>query len=105
MKELVEMAWRSEAAPRADPEAWLAAMRAHAKRRRYYMGRLSAGRPVPRTMRELLNFPQFQVDSAEAARLATADGFPDPTVADQPRVEGEVAEFLRDRGGRLRLSA
>jgi hypothetical protein len=81
------------------PDAvWLAAMRAHEKRRRYYMGRLSAGRPAPRTMRELLNFPQFQADSVEATRLATADGFPDPsTVGDQPKVEGEVAEFLRDR--------
>ena len=32
-------------------------MRAHDARRRYHMDRLSAGRPAPRTMRELLNFP------------------------------------------------
>jgi len=39
-------------------------------------------------MRELLNFPQFEVDNAEATRLATADGFPDPsTVPDEPKVE------------------
>jgi hypothetical protein len=79
MTELIEASWRAEAATRADPEAWLAAMRAHDKRRRYHMRRLSAGRPAPRTIRELLNFPQFEVDNAEAARLATADGFPDPT--------------------------
>jgi hypothetical protein len=48
MTELIEASWRAEAATRADPEAWLAAMRAHDKRRRYYMGRLSAGRPAPR---------------------------------------------------------
>jgi hypothetical protein len=90
-EELIEMTWRSEAATRADPAAWLAAMKAHDKRRRYYMRRLSVGRPAPRTMRELLNFPQFQADSAEATRLATADGFPDPsTVADEPKVEDEV---------------
>jgi hypothetical protein len=54
-------------------------------------------------MRELLNFPQFQADSA--TRLATADGFPDPsTVADEPKVEDEVATFLKDRGGRPLLS-
>jgi hypothetical protein len=39
--------------------------------------------------------------SAEAMRLATTDGFPDPSaVADKPEVEGEVATFLKDRGGR-----
>jgi hypothetical protein len=105
MKELLDMAWRSEAATRADPEAWLAAMRAHDKRRRYHMNRLRAGRPPPRTMRELLNFPQFEVDNAEATRLATADGFPDPSaVGDQPKVEDEVSAFLKDRGGRPKLS-
>ena len=99
------MTWRSEAATTADPEAWLAAMRAHDKRRRYHMDRLSAGSPPPRTMRELLNFPQFEADSAEASRLAIADGFPDPSVAaDQPKVEDEVAAFLKDRGGRPLLS-
>jgi hypothetical protein len=105
MKELIETSWRAEAATSADPEAWLAAMRAHDKRRRYYMARLSAGRPAPRTMRELLNCASSGADCVEAARLATADGFPDPsTVADQPKVEDEVATFLKDRGGRPRLS-
>ena len=56
--------------------------------------------PVADVM-ELLNFPQFELDSEEATRLATADGFPDPsTVPDEPKVEDEVAEFLKDRGGR-----
>jgi hypothetical protein len=105
MKELIEMAWRSEAMTRANPEARLAAMRAHDKRRRYYMDRLSVGRPPPRTMRELLNWAFSEADSKEAARLATADGFPDPSaVADRPKVEGEVAAFLKDRGGRPMLS-
>jgi hypothetical protein len=55
-------------------------------------------------MRELLNFSQFEVDNAEATRLATADGFPDPVRAgDRPKVEDEVAAFLKDRGGRPRL--
>jgi hypothetical protein len=105
MEELLEMTWRSEAATRADPGAWLAAQRAHEKRRRYYMGRLNAGRPAPRTMRELLNFPQFQADSVEAARLAAADGFPDPSsVGDQPKLEDEVgAASLKHRGGGPRL--
>ena len=56
-------------------------------------------------MRELLNFPQFRADSAEATRLAMADGFPDPSAAaDKPTVEDEVAAFLKDRGGRPMLS-
>jgi hypothetical protein len=105
MEELIEMTWRSEAATRANPAAWLAAMKAHDKRRRYYMHRLSVGRPAPRTMRELLNFPQFEADNAEATRLATADGFPDPSAAaDKPKIEDEVSAFLKDRGGRPMLS-
>jgi hypothetical protein len=101
MKELLEMAWRSEAATRADPEAWLAAMRAHEERRRYHMDRLSAGRPAPRTMRELLTAASPDgPDWVESRRLATADGFPDPSaVGDKPKVEDEVATFLKDRGG------
>ena len=76
-------------------------MRAHDKRRRYHMNRLRAGRPPPRTMRELLTYALSDADDKEATRLATADGFPDPSaVADKPKVEGEVAEFLKDRGGR-----
>ncbi len=80
-------------------------MKAHDKRRRYYMRRLSVGRPPPRTLRELLSRAFCEADSKEATRLATADGFPDPSVVgDQPKVEGEVAEFLKDRGGRPMLS-
>jgi hypothetical protein len=98
MKELLDMAWRSEAATRADPEAWLAAMRAHDKRRRYHMNRLRAGRPAPRTMRELLNCAFCEADSTEAARLATADGFPDPsTVPHEPKVEDEVPQAPKSR--------
>ena len=46
-------------------------------------------------MRELLNFPQFEVDNAEATLLATMDGFPDPSaVGDKPKVEHDVATFI-----------
>lgn len=54
VKELLERAWRDEAATRADPEGWLVAMRAHDERRRYHLARISAARSPPRTPWPLL---------------------------------------------------
>jgi hypothetical protein len=73
MEELLGTAWRSEAATSADPEAWLAAMRAHEEAAAYYMGRLRVGRPAPRTMRECSTSRSFRrtVQRRRAERLRT----------------------------------
>jgi hypothetical protein len=98
---LLEQAWRQDAARTDDPEAYIVAAKAHHE---------AFGKHYPKwrggTVKELLLYaspdgPEWK----EAKRLAELEA-PDPsTVGDQPKVEDEVAAFLKDRGGRPRLSA
>lgn len=80
IRDLLRISYLGEAATKADPEGWLVSKRAHEQRWSFHMARLKAGRPPPRTMRELLDYARFEADSIEAKLLATADGFPDPSV-------------------------
>lgn len=80
-RELLEMAWRTEAVKTDDPAEFFAAARAHHDRWQFHLRRLHAGKPKPRTLRETLTFSAPGADWDEAHRLATEDGFPDPLAA------------------------
>jgi hypothetical protein len=105
IRDLLEMVWKQEAAQRHDPEGYLVAAKAHYERWNYHLRRLQAGQPSPSSVKDLLLACGPGPNWDEATRLATADGFPDPSaVGDKPKVEDEVGTFLKDRGGRPLLS-
>ncbi len=88
IRDLLEMVWKQEAAQRHDPEGYLVAMRAHNGRQRFHLKRLEAGQPQPSSVKGLLLASlRAGPEWAKATRLATSDGFPDPsTVAKAVRI-------------------
>jgi hypothetical protein len=99
MMDLLVMSWKQEAALTDDPEGYLSAARAHHEAVRRHLPKFHGQTVKELLLHALPGGPEW----VEAERMATADGFPDPSATVVPMVESEVAAVLKDRSGRPML--